>query len=108
MRGKQALCLKVRGKKEGLALRGESEYRKTARNRKAKEQLGVVRKRFCRYCKEGGINFDYKDIKRFEKFVSERGKILSRRYSGNCAKHQRKIATLIKRARFLALMPYTK
>ncbi|MDP1852979.1 MAG: 30S ribosomal protein S18 [Candidatus Omnitrophota bacterium] len=78
------------------------------KERKAKEQLGVVKKRFCRFCREGGVNFDYKEVKRFEKFMSERGKILSRRFTGNCAKHQRKIAALIKRARFLALMVYTK
>lgn len=89
-------------------MRQEGFSRKTIRERKAKEQLGVVKKRFCRFCREGGVNFDYKEVKRFEKFMSERGKILSRRFTGNCAKHQRKIAALIKRARFLALMVYTK
>lgn len=95
-------------KEEVITLRQEGFGRKTIRERKAKEQLGVVKKRFCRFCREGGVNFDYKEVKRFEKFMSERGKILSRRFTGNCAKHQRKIAALIKRARFLALMAYTK
>lgn len=95
-------------KEEVITLRQEGFSRKTIKERKAKEQLGVVKKRFCRFCREGGVNFDYKEVKRFEKFMSERGKILSRRFTGNCAKHQRKIAALIKRARFLALMVYTK
>lgn len=89
-------------------MREAGEYRKPTRGRKAKEQLGIIKKRFCRFCKEDGINFDYKEAKRMEKFISERGKILSRRFTGNCAKHQRKLAVLIKRARFMALLPYLK
>jgi len=93
-------------------LRGFGGSRKRDRERKLRErerkELGVVRKKFCRFCREAGVTFDYKDAKRLEKLLSERGKILSRRITGNCAKHQRKIAALIKRARFLALLPYVK
>lgn len=66
------------------------------------------RKRFCRLCLEKIAHIDYKDIKRLERFINERGKIVSRRSSGNCARHQRMIARALKRDRFLALLPYTK
>lgn len=65
-------------------------------------------RRFCRLCREKIAGIDYKDVKRLERFITERGKIISRRSSGNCAKHQRMVARAIKRARFLALLPYTK
>lgn len=68
----------------------------------------IFRKRFCRICKEGIRHIDYKDIKRLERFITDRGKIVSRRSSGNCARHQRMVARAIKRARFIALLPYTK
>lgn len=70
--------------------------------------FGFARRRICRFCKEK-INFvDYKDVKRLEKFITERGKIASTRMSGNCAKHQRVVVRAIKRARFISLLPYTK
>ena len=50
---------------------------------------------------------DYKDVRRLRGFVTERGKIIPRRISGNCAKHQREVATAVKRARMLAVLPYT-
>jgi len=60
----------------------------------------------CPIC-ESGIRFvDYKDERRLGKLITERGKILPRRISGMCARHQRQIGTAIKRARFLALLPY--
>lgn len=67
-----------------------------------------TRKRFCRFCKEKISDIDYKDIKILERLITDRGKILSSRISGNCAKHQRRIAAAIKRARFIALLPYVK
>ena len=51
--------------------------------------------------------FDYKDVNKLKRYVSERGKILPRRITGNCAKHQRALTVAIKRARHVALMPYT-
>ena len=60
----------------------------------------------CPIC-EGNIRFiDYKDERRLSKFITERGKILPRRISGMCARHQRQAGTAIKRARYLALLPY--
>ncbi len=68
-----------------------------------------VRKRFCRFCVDKEMKeIDYKDTKRLESFITERGKILSSRLSGNCAKHQRRIAEEIKKARFISLIPYTR
>jgi len=68
-----------------------------------------ARKRFCRFCAEDKVKtIDYKDVKRLEAFITERGKIVSSRISGNCAKHERRIAEAIKKARFLSLIPYTR
>jgi small subunit ribosomal protein S18 len=75
--------------------------------RKRPAQLGV-RKKFCRFCADKVKSIDYKDIRRLESFVTERGKIVSSRFSGNCAKHQRRIAEAIKKARFLSLVPYLR
>ena len=76
--------------------------------KKKKNSLIPVRKRFCRFCADKGGSIDYKDIKRLEVFVTERGKIVSSRFSGNCARHQRQIRELILKARFLSLLPYTR
>lgn len=64
------------------------------------------RKKVCAFCADNVDYIDYKDSQRLRKFVSERGKILPRRISGTCAKHQRQITLAIKRARHIALMPY--
>ncbi len=65
------------------------------------------RRKNCTFCSEKATFIDYKDIGRLRRFVTERGKILPRRVSGNCARHQRVLAGAIKRARELALLPYT-
>lgn len=67
---------------------------------------GFGRKRVCRFCAEKSAKVDYKDQATLKYFVTERGKIIPRRISGNCAKHQRQVAVAIKRARGLALIPY--
>lgn len=64
------------------------------------------RRKVCQFCAEKVEEIDYKDTARLHHFVSERGKILPRRVSGCCAKHQRELTTAIKRARCVALMPY--
>lgn len=66
----------------------------------------VSRKKVCLFCTEKVAEIDYKDVARLRKFVTENGKILPRRMSGVCAKHQRPLAVAIKRARFMALLPY--
>ena len=64
------------------------------------------RRRACRFCTDKEIVIDYKDSKTLKNFVTERGKIVPRRIYGTCAKHQRQLATAIKRARTIALLPY--
>ena len=64
------------------------------------------RKKICNMC--AGKDIDYKDVEILRKYINEKGKILPRRVTGACAKHQRHIASQIKRARSIALLPYTK
>ena len=64
------------------------------------------RKKVCSFCVDKVDHIDYKDAGKLRRFITERGKILPRRISGNCAKHQRDLTTAIKRARFMALLPY--
>lgn len=65
------------------------------------------RRRVCSFCVDKIDNIDYKEIGRLKKYITERGKILPRRISGNCAKHQRAVTLAIKRSRTVALLPYT-
>ncbi len=64
------------------------------------------RKKVCVFCADKVDFIDYKDSAKLRKFISERGKILPRRISGTCSKHQRELNTAIKRARQVALLPY--
>lgn len=64
------------------------------------------RKRVCSFCVDKVESIDYKDTHKVRKYITERGKILPRRISGNCAKHQRQVTIAIKRARHIALLPY--
>ncbi len=73
---------------------------KTFRNRKAKKKV-------CQFCADKVVYIDYKDVAKLRRFVSERAKILPRRITGTCAKHQRQLTTAIKRARHIALIPYS-
>lgn len=82
---------------------------KTRAITKKKEKAFLpARKRFCRFCVDKTKVIDYKDIKLLEGFIRERGKIVSRRLCGNCAKHQRQVAEEIKKARFLSFLPYVR
>jgi small subunit ribosomal protein S18 len=65
------------------------------------------RKKVCSFCVDRVESIDYKDIARLRKYISERAKILSRRTTGTCARHQRELTVAIKRARHIALLPYT-
>lgn len=67
----------------------------------------IFRKRVCKFCIEKAKEIDYKDIQKLSKFVSERGKIVPSRISGNCAKHQRQLARAVKKARVAAFLPFT-
>ncbi|MBQ9086908.1 MAG: 30S ribosomal protein S18 [Clostridia bacterium] len=77
-------------------------------NTAVRPQRPVVRRRkkVCIFCADKVDFIDYKDSAKLRKFISERGKILPRRISGTCAKHQRELNTAIKRARQVALLPY--
>ncbi len=76
------------------------------RIRRERPRKFVVKPKVCPFCADKSV-IDYKDITKLRKFVSERGKIEPRRRTGVCAKHQRSLALAVKRARFLALLPYT-
>lgn len=64
------------------------------------------RRRVCEFCAEGLKTIDYKDASRLSKFLTDRAKIVTRRSAGTCAQHQRELATALKRARYMALLPY--
>jgi len=65
------------------------------------------KRKTCRFCADSEVKIDYKDAGQLRYFISERGKIVPRRISGNCANHQRQITLAVKRARHLSLMPFT-
>lgn len=65
------------------------------------------RRRVCSFCVDKATAVDYKEINKLKKYVTERGKILPRRISGNCAKHQRILTSAIKKARVMALLPFS-
>jgi len=66
-----------------------------------------AKRKVCAFCVDKVTEIDYKEVAKLRKYISERGKILPRRISGCCAKHQRQLTTAIKRARVIALLPYT-
>ncbi len=66
----------------------------------------AAQRKTCPVCESGSRHVDYKDDRLLTRFITERGKILPRRISGMCARHQRQVGTAIKRARYLALLPY--
>ena len=76
-------------------------------NRKPKRKKRIYhRRKVCRFCADTSMVINYKDPKALKYFLTERGKIIPRRITGNCSKHQRQLAAAIKRSRFIALMPY--
>lgn len=81
-------------------------YNRDGKSDSPKRRGGRRRRKVCVFCGKDNV-IDYKDTAKLKRFVSERGKILPRRITGNCAKHQRAITVAVKRARHIALMPYT-
>ncbi|MFW6204896.1 MAG: 30S ribosomal protein S18 [Actinomycetota bacterium] len=73
----------------------------------AKAPVRKPKKKVCAFCKEGAGYVDYKDTALLRKYISDRGKIRARRVTGCCTRHQRDVATAIKNAREMALLPYT-
>lgn len=76
------------------------------RTRKERTRRFVFKPKVCPFCADK-LEIDYKNVSRLRRYVSERGRIEARRRTGVCAKHQRRLALAIKRARYLALLPYT-
>lgn len=72
-----------------------------------RRERGKRRRKVCSFCVEHADSIDYKDVYKLRKYITERGKILPRRISGNCALHQRQLTAAIKRARNIALLPFT-
>jgi len=74
---------------------------------KRRPQNGIRRKKVCQFCADKAETIDYKDVEKLRKYVTERGKILPKIITGTCAMHQRAVTTAVKRARIVALLPYT-
>ena len=82
-------------------------YRPTKRRSEGNRKKRVFhRRKICRFCADTSMVINYKDVKSLRHFTTERGKIIPRRISGTCAKHQRSLTQAIKRARTIALLPY--
>lgn len=88
----------MRGKKDRGKGKGKG-FKKRGRT--------MGRPRICRFCADKKLTIDYKDARLLGSFTTERGKIVPRRISGNCARHQREVTLAIKRARIMAIIPYT-
>ena len=84
-----------------------NEVKKSANEVSMKRRPVRRRKKVCIFCGDNNCVIDYKDTNKLKRYVSERGKILPRRITGNCAKHQRALTVAVKRARHVALMPYS-
>lgn len=90
----------------GRMMKRDSE-RPQSRRRDFKQRTDAFfRKKVCRFCVEKQEDIDYKNAMRLQKFLTEKGRIMPSRISGNCAKHQRRLARAIKKARAIALLPY--
>ena len=77
------------------------------RQQDGRRRMTYHRRKVCRFCADKSLVIEYKDARQLRYFITERGKIVPRRISGNCAKHQRELTVAIKRARNIALLPYT-
>lgn len=85
-----------------------SSYNNRSDNRQpGRRRMIYHRRKVCRFCSDSNLAIDYKDPRLLRLFTSERGKITPRRISGNCARHQRILTLAIKRARNIALLPFT-
>ncbi|MEG1004452.1 30S ribosomal protein S18 [Clostridium sp.] len=81
--------------------------RENNNNRRSGGRMRRSKRKVCAFCVEKADSIDYKDVAKLRKYVTERGKILPRRISGTCAKHQRQLTESVKRARNIALLPFT-
>ncbi len=91
--------------RDGKSRDGKS---RDGKSRDGKKRGMPFRKKVCKLCREKIDKIDYKDLKLLERLITERGKVVSSRVSGNCSKHQHALSQAIKRARFLALLPFSR
>ncbi len=78
----------------------------SSKKRNAAKKERRPKRKICNFCADKQPDINYKDVTRLRKYISERGKILPRRISGNCAKHQRLLTVAVKRARVIAFLPF--
>ena len=88
-------------------MQNRGKFSKDRKNKRSQQSLLFKRKRFCRFTVAGVEEVDYKDIDTLRDFISENGKITPARLTGTRAIYQRQLSTAIKRARYLALLPYS-
>lgn len=81
-------------------------YNKSGGPKRGRAKRTFHRRKVCKFCADSTMAIDYKDVKTLKYFISERGKIIPRRITGTCAKHQRSLTRAIKQARTIALLPY--
>jgi small subunit ribosomal protein S18 len=86
---------------------GPKPTRKPRRDKDEKAWQKRGKRKYCQFCKDKVDRVDYKDVIMLRKFVSDRGKIRARRVTGNCVQHQRDVASAVKNAREMALLPYS-
>ena len=95
------------GRGRGGAGAGDKDGRGGKGGAAGGRKRGFTRRKVCRFCADATLAIDYKDPQLLKYFITDRGKIIPRRISGNCARHQRKVALAVRRSRMIALMPYT-
>ena len=96
-----------RDREDSQSVKARLRARARKKARRQQRKRGFVRRKVCRFCADPSLPIEYKDQKTLRLFVSETGKMIPRRISGNCARHQRPLAIAIKRARQIALLPYS-
>ncbi len=96
------------GSRSGGRSEGPRTERGTGRDRgdRDRDRPRIFRKKLCRFCSDKAVQIDYKDVEAIQKFLTEKGKIIPRRITGNCSKHQRRLACAIKRSRHSALIAF--
>jgi small subunit ribosomal protein S18 len=85
---------------------GERDRERQPGRKRPGTSTGPIRRKSCFFCKDKVEEIDYKNVNQLRRYISERGKIRSRRISGACRRHQRQVAVAVKRAREMALLPY--
>ena len=95
---------KMPGERRGGFQKQKGRFQKG--KKKGPKRKLFFKKKFCKFCADKVDSIDYKDVMKLKRFITEKGKILPNRITGNCARHQRVVARAIKQARYVALLPY--